>query len=103
SRHADLPPPLRRAEVERADHVVRNVGNHHAEYDVELEGSHKPSAPLGRSQLRDVHRTEHRRRTDAEPSDEAEKYKGVPIPCEVASTGRAQKKRCRNAQRLAAA
>ena len=59
-----------------------------AEHDVELEQAREPAAPIGRRDLGNVNRREHRRRADREAADEAEHVERFEVPAERAAQRR---------------
>ena len=59
-----------------------------ADHDAELEQRDQPAAPLGGSQLRNVHGTEHARGADAQATQKAEEHQRGPVPRQRAAYSR---------------
>ena len=87
-RDAQLPSPLRRRPNSRDQSGSSKVGEQNPRDHVELEESHQPSALIGRRDLGNVHRPDHRRSPNRQPADESEEQQRRPIPGQRASQRR---------------
>ncbi len=101
-RNPQLPAPLYVAESHSANQIVREIRHQNAEDDIELEEADESSTQACGCDFGNVHGAEHRRRANAEPTDEAGNHEGVPIEGKSAANGRHQIEHCRNAQAIAA-
>ena len=89
--------------MECLDIEIRHVGQQDAEDDVDLKCSHQPAAPFRRSNLRNVHGSEHGAAANAEAADDAKEKQGIPIPRKRAANGRDYVRHGENAQGVAMA
>ena len=69
--NAEFPSPLTCPELERTEVIVRAVGEQDSEHDIDLKTGDQPSAPRGRRNLGEIHRSENGRRADGESSEDS--------------------------------
>ena len=94
------PPPCHVGIEMLGDVIIRDVGQHDPDHDIELIHHHQPPAQPRRRNLGNVHRRDHRHAADGQPAEEPGEKKLPPVPRQAASQGRDEKEYGQQEQRF---
>src|SRR6266478_1580160 len=82
---SELPAPFHCAETLARDYEIRQIGEQDANDDVDLKHADQAAADSCWGQFRDVHRTQHRRASNAQAAEKTRQQQSVPAPRESAA------------------